>query len=83
VQLYRLELPGPTAAKDQAHDARVRLSIPRSEFNQLAHEGRVQDWRDAFETGHAKASGPSEILRLIANVVERHEERARLRKARH
>jgi hypothetical protein len=82
VQLYRVELPGPRVAKDAAPDAKVRLSLPRSHFNELAKEGRVRDWRQAFETGHAKASGQQQILKLVANVVTRAEERARLSKVR-
>jgi hypothetical protein len=82
VQLYRVEVPGPTVTKDVRGDERVRLAVPRSEFNLLATEGRVKDWRTAFERGQAKATGPTEILRLIENVVERQEERARTRRAR-
>jgi hypothetical protein len=82
VQLYRVEVPGPKVTKDFRGDERVRLSLARSHFNELAREGRVQHWRDAFDHGHAKASGPPEILRLIENVVERQEERARTRRAR-
>jgi hypothetical protein len=80
VQLYRVEMPGPRVSKDVAADARVRLSVPRSHFNELATEGRVRDWRDAFEHGHAKAEGSPEILKLIAAVVARQEERARTKK---
>ncbi len=83
VQLYRVEVPGPKITKDVPSDAKVTLSIPRSHFNELATEGRVREWRDAFETGHAKATGPSELLKLIINVVERQEERSRTRKAKH
>lgn len=83
VQLYRVELPGPKITKDGAADARVRLIVPRSHFNELAAEGRVRHWREAFETGHAKAEGSPEILKLIANVVGRQEERSRTRRATH
>jgi hypothetical protein len=83
VQLYRVELPGPQVTKDGAADARVRLIVPRSNFNDLAAEGGVGDWHRAFALGHAKAEGSPEILKLIGNVVERQEERSRTRKARH
>ena len=83
VQLYRVELPGPKIAKDGAADARVRLIVPRSHFNELAAEGKVRHWREAFETGHAKAEGSPEILKLISNVVERQEERSRTRKSKY
>ena len=81
VQLYRIELPGPKVTKDIASDAKVRLSIPRSHFNALATKGRVRDWRAAFETGDAKATGIEQVMKLIVNVVERQEQRARTRKA--
>ena len=81
-QLYRVELPGPRVSKDIAADAKVRLSISRPQFNTLATKGRVQDWREAFERGEAKATGVEQLLKLIVNVVERQEERARTRKAR-
>lgn len=81
-QLYRVELPGPQVTKDVAADARVRLEVQRAQFNELAEKGQVADWRQAFAHGDAKATGPSEILRLVANVVERQEERSRTRRAR-
>jgi hypothetical protein len=84
VQMYRVELPGPAVTKDIATDARVRLLVQRSEFNRLAAApNAVKAWRDAFETGHAKAEGSEQIQRLIVQVVERQEERARTRRARH
>jgi hypothetical protein len=81
VQMYRIEMPGPKVSKDIATDARVRLSIPRSHFNSLATKGRIKDWREAFQHGDAQATGVDQVMKLIVNVVERHEERARTRKA--
>ena len=81
VQMYRVELPGPKVSKDIAADAKVRLSLPRSEFNSLATKGRVRDWREAFARGEAQASGIEQVVKLIVNVVDRQEERARTRKA--
>jgi hypothetical protein len=83
VQLYRVEVPGPKVSKDIAADARVTLSVTRSHFNELAREGTVNDWRDAFLHGDAKATGPPEILQLIERVVARQEERSRTKKAHH
>lgn len=82
VQLYRVELPGPVVSKDIAADAKVRLEVSRSHFNELADHGRVRHWRAAFEHGDAKATGVDQILRLVRQVVEKQEERARTRKAR-
>ena len=56
--------------------------MSRPQFNALATKGRVRDWREAFERGEAKATGVEQILKLIVNVVERQEGRARTRKAR-
>jgi hypothetical protein len=82
VQLFRVEVPGPKVTRDIASDAKVRLSVPRSHFNELAEDGKVRNWREAFESGTVKASGPAEILRLIQNVIEKQEERTRTRKLR-
>ncbi len=82
IQLFRVEVPGPKVTRDIASDAKVRLSVPRSHFNELAKDGTIRHWREAFESGHVKASGPSEILKLIQSVVLRQEERTRTRKLR-
>jgi hypothetical protein len=82
IQLYRVEVPGPKVTKDIASDAKVRISVPRSHFNELAREGTLRHWREAFESGTVRASGPPEILRLIENVVVKQEERTRSRKLR-
>ena len=81
VQQYRVELPGPKVSKALASDAKVTLAVPRPLFNELATKGHVRDWRVAFEHGDAKATGIDQVLRLIVQVVERQEERARTRKA--
>jgi imidazole glycerol phosphate synthase subunit HisF len=82
IQLFRVEVPGPKITKDIASDAKVRISVPRSHFNELATEGKIRHWREAFESGHVKATGPSEILKLIQSVVEKQEERTRTPKLR-
>ncbi len=81
VQMYRVELPGPRVSKDIAADAKVRLEINRAQFNELATKGHIRDWREAFAKGEAKATGIDQVLKLIANVVERQEERSRTRRA--
>jgi hypothetical protein len=82
IQLFRVEVPGPKITRDIASDAKVRLSIPRTEFNELAKDGSIRHWRECFASGHVKASGPPEILRLIQSVVIKQEERTRTRKLR-
>jgi hypothetical protein len=82
VQLYRVEVPGPRVTKDIASDAKVRVSIPRSHFNELAEHGGLRHWREAFESGHARATGPPQTLKLIEQVVRMQEERERVKRAR-
>jgi hypothetical protein len=80
IQLYRVELPGPKISKDLAQDERVLCQIDRPQFNELAERGTIKSYRKAYETGHIKASGDSNVLKLIAQVVERQEQRSRLKK---
>ena len=55
----------------------------RDFFNAMVEdEAKAADWREAFTYGQAKATGVEQYLRLIEQVVERAEERARTRKAR-
>jgi len=82
-QIYRVELPGPKVSRDVPSDAKVTLTVSRSHFNELATKGHVRDWREAFAHGDAKATGIDQVMKLIVNVVERQEERARTRKAHH
>jgi hypothetical protein len=80
IQLYRVELPGPKISKDLAQDERILVQIDRPQFNELAERGTLKSYRKAFETGHIKATGDSNVKKLIAQVVERQEQRSRLRK---
>jgi len=80
IQLYRVELPGLKISKDLAQDERVLVEIDRPQFNELAEKGTIRSYRRAYETGHIKANGDSNVLKLIAQVVERQEEREKLRK---
>jgi hypothetical protein len=81
-QLYRLEMPDLKVTKDPAVDARVRVEMRREFFNVMAREAKVPDWIEAFTYGQARATGPEQILKLIANVVERQLDRQRARRAR-
>jgi hypothetical protein len=80
IQLYRVELPGPQIKKDLAQDERVLVEIDRPQFNELAEKGTLKSYRRAAETGHIKATGDSNVIKLIAQVVEKQEERNRLKK---
>ena len=80
IQLYRVELPGPKISKELAPDERVLIEIDRPQFNQLAEKGTIASYRKAAETGHIKATGDSNVVKLVTQVVEKQEQRARLRK---
>ena len=71
VPIWRVELPGPVIDKDPAGDARVDVSVSRSHFNELAAEGRLKDWVEAYDHGHVRVSGDAAVMKLIGNVVQR------------
>ncbi len=83
VQVFRLQLPELTVSKDLPNDAKVRVEMRREEFNRLVEHGTVEGWRNAFEIGRVKATGVQQYLQLIAQVVDRQDERSRTRRARH
>jgi hypothetical protein len=81
-QQYRVELPARKITKEIATDARVTVEMPRAFFNVMVAEGaKIADWREAFQYGQAKATGVSQILKLVERVVEMQEERSRTRRA--
>lgn len=82
VQMFRVELPGPEISKQSDPNARVTVTIPRSHFNELATEGAVRHYREAYESGQIRVSGDPNIQKLIAQVIARHEQRARTKKVR-
>ena len=82
-QQFRIVLPEVDVTKDISPDAKVRVEMRREEFNRLTEHNQVKDWRQAFNTGRVKATGVDQYLKLIAQVVDKQEERARLKRARH
>ncbi len=82
-QQFRLVLPEMSVTKDIAADAKVRLDMRREEFNRLAEHPTIGGWRSAIESGRVKVSGIDQYLKLIVQVIEKHDERARLKRARH
>jgi hypothetical protein len=69
--IWRVEVPGPKVTRDPAGDARIDVSIGRPEFNELATDGRLRDWVDAYERGHVRVSGDPGVVKLLGNVIER------------
>ena len=83
-QQFRIEMPEMTVAKDMGTDARIRVEMRRDFFNlMIEHGAKVADWEQAFMEGRAKATGVDQYMKLIATVVERQQERQRLKRARH
>jgi hypothetical protein len=82
IQHFRLQMPEIQVTKGPADDARINVDMRREFFNVMAVEGKVPDWIEAFTYGKAKATGPTQFLKLIANVVDKHQERERLKTAR-
>ena len=75
--IWRVEVPGPRIDRDPAGDARVEVSVARSHFNELAREGRLAHWIEAYEHGHLRVSGDPAVTKLLGNVIERQRARAR------
>jgi hypothetical protein len=82
VQFFRLQMPDFQVTKGPADDARINVEMRREFFNVMATEGKVPDWIEAFTYGKAKATGPTQFLKLISTVVDKHQERERLKSAR-
>ena len=83
VQQFRLQLPEVDVKRDIAADSRVAVEMRRDFFNLMVEHGaKVAYWRDAYYDGRMKVSGVDQYLKLIANVIDRQEERNRTRRAR-
>jgi hypothetical protein len=81
IQQFRMELPDITVTKDIGTDARIRVEMRREFFNLMVEHGaKVADWREAFHDGKAKATGVQQYIRLIVQVIEKQEERDRLKR---
>lgn len=74
--IWRVEVPGPKIDKDPAGDARLEVSVSRSHFNELATDGRLRDWAQAYDHGHVRVSGDSSVVKLLGNVIARQRARA-------
>ena len=69
--IWRVEVPGPEVTRDPAGDARIDVSVARSHFNELAADGRLTHWVEAYEHGHVRVSGDAAVIKLLGNVVAR------------
>jgi hypothetical protein len=75
--VWRIEVPGPKVTKEPAGDAKLDIVIVRSHFNELAKDGRLKQWADAYEHGHVKVSGEPAVVGLLGNVIQRQLARVR------
>jgi hypothetical protein len=75
--IWRVEVPGPKIDRDTAADSRLEVSVVRSHFNELAQDGRMRQWVDAYEHGHVKVSGDPGVVKLLGNVIQRQQARTR------
>ena len=82
VQVFRVRLPGPEVSKGEPDDARLDVSISRSHFNELASDGKLKNWHEAFEHGHLRVGGDPAVIKLLGSVIERHEARAQFKRVR-
>jgi hypothetical protein len=71
VPIWRVEVPGPKISRDPAADSRIDVSVARSHFNELAAEGKLEHWVDAYEHGHVQVTGDRAVLALLGNVIQR------------
>ena len=76
-QIYRVEVPGPKVSKETMGDERIEVSVSRSHFNELAKDGRLRHWKEAFDNGHVRVTGDSAVVKLVGNVIERQLARSR------
>ncbi len=76
VPIWRVEVPSLDITKDPAGDARLDISVSRSHFNELAAEGRLKHWVDAYEHGHVRVTGDAAVTKLLGNVIQRQQARA-------
>jgi len=71
VPIWRVEVPGPQVTRDPAGDARLDVTVARSHFNELAEDGRLAQWVDAYEHGHVRVTGDPAVTKLLGNVIGR------------
>lgn len=69
--IWRVEVPGPKIDRDPGGDARIDISVARPRFNELAEDGRLEDWVRAYERGEVKVTGDRAVVALLGNVIQR------------
>ena len=76
--MFRVELPGPKITKASSTRTRGSRSRSRARTSTTSpRRARSGDYREAYDAGHIKVSGDANMQKLIAQVIERHEQRGR------
>jgi hypothetical protein len=81
VQVFRISAPGPEITKEEPEDARIEISLPRADFNDLA-DAELSHWHTAYDHGVVKVGGDPAVLRLLGGVIAKHEARGKLKRVR-
>ena len=81
VQVFRVSAPGPEITKEEPEDARIEISMPRADFNDLA-DADLAHWHTAYEHGVVKVGGDPAVIRLLGGVIAKHEARGKLKRVR-
>lgn len=79
VQVFRISAPGPEISKGEPDDARIEISVPRADFNDLA-DSTLEHWHTAFEHGIVRIGGDPAVIRLLGGVIAKHEARGKLKR---
>jgi hypothetical protein len=82
VQVFRIRTPGPEVSRAEPEDARLEVALARSQFNELAEDGKIKDWREAYEHGDVKIGGDPDVIKLLGTVISKHEARTQMRRVR-
>jgi len=79
VQIFRISAPGPEITKGEPEDARIEISVPRADFNDLA-DASLEHWHTAYEHGVVRIGGDPAVIRLLGGVIAKHEARNKLKR---
>ena len=81
IQVFRISAPGPEITKEEPEDARIEISVPRADFNDLA-DASLEHWHTAYEHGVVRIGGDPAVIRLLGGVIAKHEARGNYKRVR-
>ncbi len=74
--IWRVEVPARRSTATRPETPASTSPWRRAQFNELAEEGTLTDWVDAYEHGHVRVTGDAAVTRLLGNVIQRQLARA-------